>query len=207
MGKTLAYGIPYPDPTARPCDGDEAMKALAERMQTWLLLWQETYARAERRPAAEVQYIPAVAGTFQTLSPTGQSRPYFNTVGLDTANMVDLGKRADRIVFTRPGCYYLQFKAQGNSLTTCPFRITFWGSDKTNGGGTNTPYTATSSGFAGQGSNLPAVSVGLLARCIEFDLEEREVYADVTMLSGGNPSCQVTWAQFSAFWVSDDFSF
>ncbi|MEV4122917.1 hypothetical protein [Micromonospora sp. NPDC049645] len=95
----------YPDGTDRPCDGAAAIASLADRLDLHLTSWQADYERLRRRPAAYVSYDSTLP---YTINKAALDTAQFNTVQLDTAGMVDLNKRPDRIYFPespRPALY------------------------------------------------------------------------------------------------------
>lgn len=127
MGTTGApWQMPYPDGTARPCDAADAIAALGARLDEQITAWGRDDARLRRRPAAVVAYEST---TTYTINRAALDQAQFNTVLLDTAGMVDLGSRPDRIYFPatpRPALYAIGGQVIGRSTvqpTTVDVRL------------------------------------------------------------------------------------
>lgn len=99
MGLTaVPWQLSYPDSSDRPSDAADSLFQLADRMDYHLSNWQADDARLRRRPAAKVTYDSTVR---YKLNSQALYVAYYNNVQQDTAGMVDLQKRADRIYFPR----------------------------------------------------------------------------------------------------------
>lgn len=109
------WQMPYPAGTDRPCDGALAIELLGTRLDYHLTNWSRDDARLRRRPAAFVSYESTVT---YPLNRYALDIAQFNTVSLDTAGMVDLNKRPDRVYFPvpyRPALYAVGGTIVGNS--------------------------------------------------------------------------------------------
>lgn len=99
MGLTASpWSLPYPEATDRPKDAADQLFRLADRMDLHLTNWQADDTRLRRRPAAKITYDSTVR---YKLNSQALYIAYYNNVQCDTAGMVDLQKRADRIYFPR----------------------------------------------------------------------------------------------------------
>lgn len=108
MGQTTAWALPFPDGTDRPCDTPTVLGRLADRLRTVFDTFDTSLNVVTVRPAAMVSFQ---SSTPQTLT-NQNSRVQFTTVEHDTAQMVDLTRRADRISLNRAAVW-----AVGGMLT------------------------------------------------------------------------------------------
>ncbi len=108
MGGTGApWDLSYPDGTDRPSQAFEALFNLADDMDYHLSNWQKQWDRLRRRPAAKLTYDSTVR---YAINKTALSTVQYNNVQLDTANMTDLQRRADRLYLPhepRPSLYMI----------------------------------------------------------------------------------------------------
>lgn len=109
------WNLPYPASTDRPDLAYDQLYNLANRVDYHSSVWARQWERLRRRPAAKMSYDSTVRYKINTRA---LSTVQFNNVQLDTAQMTDLQKRADRIYLPydpRPALYMV-----GGSVTGFP---------------------------------------------------------------------------------------
>jgi hypothetical protein len=92
------WQIQYPDPGERPQLAADTIYYMAQRMDDHLSSWRSDDDRLRRRPAAKVTYDSTVQ---YKINSQALNVVYYNNVQCDTAGMVDLQRRPDRLYFPR----------------------------------------------------------------------------------------------------------
>lgn len=99
MGYTASpWQLNYPDFDERPNLAAEQLYQLADRMDYHLTSWRADDDRLRRRAAAKVTYDSTVR---YKINSQALNVVYYNNVQCDTAGMVDLQRRPDRIYLPR----------------------------------------------------------------------------------------------------------
>ncbi len=111
---TPIYGLPVVEGSDRPCDVDDWSCNFATAVETQLEALDEVINRTfVTTPMAWVRSTTSVT---QIVGIGGALQPNFDTVVVDTDNMVDLNANAARILTQHGGMFYLWYSARGTRL-------------------------------------------------------------------------------------------
>lgn len=112
---TPIYGLPYPVGSDRPCDQSETWCDFAAGVDARLDILDDVVDRTvDTIPMAQVRLTTAHT---QPSNPGGGTPSFvpFDTVDVDTANMVDLASDPYIITLPRFGAYFVYFTVEGVS--------------------------------------------------------------------------------------------
>lgn len=202
MGVTANWQLPYPEPLDRPCDGADAVAALAAKISSVFDSWDADLAWLRNPPAAMVSWE---SETPQSLAPNAAASVRFDTTQLDTASMVDLGQRPDRIYFPRKGLYAVGASVVGqpSAVTTGKFSLKSNATEYATGGVQQTlvGYEFVDEDRLAAEADQRATAAGQV--WVDPTVPEQPVPVWLEFDWLGSVTFTVTYAEMWAFWMSD----